>query len=114
MDDDNDTLQSIRVIFEHLGYEVFTANDGIACIEQLEDGFEGIVLMDIMMPRMDGWDTIKEIVNRGLEKNVEILVMTAKGTLNHEKMKGLEIYIKDYIAKPFDIDGLVKSIEQLT
>lgn len=113
VDDDNDTLHSVRVIFEHQGREVFTADNGIACIKKLEDGFEGILLIDIMMPKMDGWDTIKEIVNRGLEKNVEILIITAIGTPYHEKMKGLETYIHDYIAKPFDVNTLVESINKL-
>ncbi|MFW6120012.1 MAG: response regulator transcription factor [Petrotogales bacterium] len=111
-DDDDDTLHSIKDFFEHRGYEVSTVKDGFACIEMLENGFEGILLVDIMMPKMDGWDTIREIVNRGLEKNVEILVITAIGTPRHEKMKGLETYIHDYIAKPFDVNELAENIKQ--
>ena len=64
-------FHSVKDIFEHQGHEVFTVNNGFDCIQELENGFNGIVLLDIMMPGMDGWDTIKEIVKRGLEKNVE-------------------------------------------
>ena len=111
VDDDDDTLNSLKNIFEHKGHDVVTVSDGIACIEKLENGFKGIILMDLMMPKMDGWDTIREIVRRGLEKNVDILVITAIGTFQHEKMKGLETYIQDYVAKPFDVDKIVKTIE---
>ena len=70
VDDDPDILISIRKIFEREGYEVFTVDSGMDCIKELERGFKGIVLMDIMMPFMDGWDTIQEITNRGLSKNI--------------------------------------------
>ena len=113
VDDDSDILRSVRDIFEHEGHEVFTVKNGIECIDKLEKGFEGIILLDIMMPEMDAWDTLKEIVNRGLEKNVEILIITAIGTSHHEKMKGLEPYIYDYVAKPFNIDELVRRIKKV-
>ncbi len=74
VDDDTDILHSVRDIFEHQGHEVFTANNGFECIHELENGFNGIILLDIMMPGMNGWDTIREIVRRGLDKNVEILM----------------------------------------
>lgn len=113
VDDDADTLNSLKNIFEHIGHDVITVKDGISCIDKLENGFKGILLVDLMMPKMDGWDTIREIVRRGLEKNVDILVITAIGTFQHEKIKGLETYIQDYIAKPFDINKIIETIELL-
>ena len=113
VDDDPDILISIRTIFEREGYEVLTVDSGMDCIHELERGFSGIVLMDIMMPFMDGWKTIKEIVKRGFTKNISISIITAKGTPDHEKMRGLETYIKDYIAKPFDVKELVSNINQI-
>ncbi len=110
LDDDEDTLKSIKRIFKHQGYNVITAKDGFSCIDKLEKGFTGILLMDLMMPKMDGWDTIREIIKRDLQNNVEIFVITAIGSFHHEKMKGLESYIKDYIAKPFDVEKLVNRI----
>jgi DNA-binding response OmpR family regulator len=67
-----------------------------------------------MMPMMDGWDTIREIVNNGLEQNVEIVVITARGTHHQEKMHGLEPYILDYIPKPFDFKKLLGVVENLS
>jgi DNA-binding response OmpR family regulator len=113
VDDDPDILISIRKIFEREGYEVFTVDSGMDCIKELERGFSGIVLMDIMMPFMDGWDTIEEIKSKGLEKNVVISILTAKGTADHEKLKGLQSYIYDYITKPFDVQQLISNVNNI-
>lgn len=111
VDDDPDILITIRGIFEREGYEVFTVDSGMDCIKELEHGFKGVILMDIMMPFMDGWDTIREIVKRGLTEDVIISILTAKGTPDHERMKGLESYVQDYISKPFDLKQLISSVE---
>ena len=113
VDDDPDILITIRKVFKNEGYEVLTVDSGKDCINELERGFRGIILMDIMMPFMDGWDTIMEIMKRGYEKDVVISILTARGTPDHDKMKGLESYIYDYITKPFDTKKLVSNIRQM-
>jgi DNA-binding response OmpR family regulator len=113
VDDDPDILITIRKIFEREGYEVFTVDSGMDCIKELERGFSGIILIDIMMPFMDGWDTIEEITKRGLTKNVVISILTAKGTPDRNKIRGLETYIYDYITKPFDVKELVTNVGQM-
>ena len=113
VDDDPDILIAFRQLFEHEGYEVYTVDSGMDCIKEIERGFKGVVLMDIMMPFMDGWDTIEEITKRGLAKNVVISIITAKGTPDHEKMKGLESFIFDYMAKPVDIKELLSNVRQM-
>ena len=113
VDDDADILHSVKDIFEHQGHKVFTVNNGFECIHEIEKGFNGIILLDIMMPGMGGWDTIKEIVRKGLDKNVKILIITAIGTSDHNKMYGAESYIHDYIVKPFNISDLVESVEKI-
>lgn len=113
VDDDPDILISIRKIFENEGFEVYTVDSGMDCIKELERGFNGIILMDIMMPFMDGWDTIEEIKNKGFTKNVVISILTAKGTPDHEKIKGLQPYIYDYITKPFDVKQLISDVNSI-
>ena len=110
VDDDPDILISIRKIFEKEGYEVLTVDTGWDCLKELERGFKGVILMDIMMPFMDGWDTIEQILKKGFTKDVIISILTAKGTPDHDKMRGLEAFIYDYIIKPFDINQLTKLI----
>ncbi len=68
--------------------------------------------MDLMMPIMDGWETINQIVKRGYTKNVAIEIITGKGTKNYQKMSILGSYIFDYLAKPLNIDQLLASVER--
>ena len=114
VDDDPDILISIREIFERRGYEVFTVDSGMDCIKELENGFKGIILIDIMMPFMDGWETIEKIKNKGLIKNVVISILTANGTVaEYEKLRSLQPYIYDYITKPFDIQKLISNVNNI-
>jgi CheY-like chemotaxis protein len=112
VDDETDILTSIRALFEKQNYEVTTVESGEECIQELENGFKGVILMDIMMPNMDGWDTIKKIVNRGLIKNVAINIITGKGTKDHQKLGELGSYIYDYLTKPIDINQLIESVKK--
>lgn len=105
VDDDSDILATLRLIFEKQQFEVLTVDSGNDCIKELEHGFKGIVLMDIMMPFMDGWDTIKEIIDKGLNKDIILLIITAKGSISSEKMKGVESFIYDYIRLHPEIDN---------
>ena len=114
VDDEPDILTALRIIFENYGYDVTTVETGGECIEEIKRGFEGVVLIDIMMPKMDGWATIKKIVDKELTKNIAIEVITGKGTKDHEKMRGLEPYIFDYLVKPFDPEELISSVETLS
>ena len=112
VDDETDILTSIRALFEKQNYEVTTVESGEECIQELEKGFKGVILMDIMMPNMDGWDTIKKIVNRGLIKNVAINIITGKGTKDHQKLGELGSYVYDYLTKPIDINQLIDSVKK--
>ena len=113
VDDDPDILITIRGIFEKEGYEVFTVDSGIDCIKELERGFRGIILLDIMMPFMDGYDTIEEISKRGLANNVVISILTAKGIPDRNRISELESYIYKYFTKPFDVKELVANVRKM-
>jgi len=113
VDDDPDILITIRRIFEKEGYEVFTVDSGIDCIKELERGFKGIILLDIMMPFMDGYDTIEEISKRGLANNVVISILTAKGIPDRNRIRELESYIYKYFTKPFDVKELVANVRKM-
>ena len=112
VDDEQDILTSLKIVFQHQDYEVITVDNGYDCISEIEKGFKGIILMDIMMPGIDGWQTIREIVERGLIKNVAIGIITGKGTKDHHIMNGLGCFIYDYFSKPLDIKELIKSVER--
>jgi len=112
VDDEPDILSSLKIVFQHQDYDVITVDNGFDCISEIEKGFRGIILMDIMMPGIDGWETIREIVKRDLIKNVAIGIITGKGTKDHHIIDGLGCYIYDYFSKPLDIKELIKSVER--
>lgn len=111
VDDDPSILVAVRMVFEDEGYEVFTASSGDECIKELENGFKGVILMDIMMPKMDGWDTIEKIVNKNLHKGNIITMLTAKD-IPDIKMNPLKEYVTDYLTKPFEADEIVETVDE--
>ncbi|MDY6965435.1 MAG: response regulator [Halobacteriota archaeon] len=111
VDDEPSILIAVRVLLEPKGFEVVTVDSGMKCIEVLKEGFKGVILMDVMMPRMDGWDTIQKIVDEGLSEGNIIVMFTAK-EIPGPKMEGLQEYVMDYITKPFENEKLVASINE--
>ncbi|MEF8880102.1 MAG: response regulator transcription factor [Candidatus Thermoplasmatota archaeon] len=110
VDDDPSILITIREIFEPEGFEVYAVSSGEDCLEELKKGFKGVILMDIMMPHMDGWETIKEIVKNGYHDDVVISMLTAKN-LPDEEIDELKDYIQDYFTKPFEGKKLVSAVD---
>jgi len=109
VDDNPFIIAMIRPIFEDAGFEVFAASSGQECLDFLKkEQFEGVILMDLMMPVMDGWETIGEIVKQGLDKNTVISVLSAKD-VPEEKPETMK-YIADYFTKPYDNKEIVKKI----
>ena len=112
VDDEPDVLDSLKMVLEAQDYDVTTASNGAECLEKLEEGFKGVILLDLMMPVMDGWDTIKKIIEKGYMKDVAIEIISALGIRENKRMGALEPYIYDYITKPFDIKELVESVKK--
>jgi len=107
VDDDPDILISLRVFLERQGFEVLTVDSGEDCIEELKRGFKGIVLMDLVMPFMDGLDTLNEIVKKGLNKDNIFSIITANGDPDTDKIRELGPYIHTLITKPFNLEQLI-------
>lgn len=114
VDDDPDVLVFLRTIFEQQHFEVLTVDRGSDCIKELERGFKGIVLIDLIMPFMDGWDTVKEIIKKRLNKDIIISIITADRNPNNEKMEEFKPHIHDYIPKPFDLQKLISDVNNIT
>ena len=109
--DDNEYVRaSVEIICESVELGLTCAASGPECLDQLESGFRGVILMDIMMPDMDGWDTIREIVKRGLYGGNIIVMLTGMGEPD-SKMDGLQEYVSDYMTKPFGPDQLIESLQ---
>ena len=113
VDDDLDLLNILKGLLLKYNYNVKTAVNGKECLRELEKGFEGIIILDVMMPEMDGLETINNMVREGFIEFNKIILLTAK------KVQGKEFdeiyhYISKYINKPFDIDELIKAIDELS
>ena len=110
VDDDPALLFHVKKILEHEGYNVHAVENGQACLDAMEKGFKGLILMDIMMPNMDGCDTIQSIVDHGyMDKNI-VCMLTAKEEPD-KKLNEYKEYILDYITKPFDSKELVSVVK---
>jgi len=111
VDDDLHIRLAVLTLLNDAGINVLTAESCDECLKSIQNGFSGLVLMDIMMPEKDGWDTIREIIKAGKENDVVIVMLTAKDTPD-EKMEGLQEYVIDYITKPFEADEFVRRVKR--
>lgn len=98
IDDDKNICEVIKLYLQKEGYKVTLAYDGQAGIEAFERSAPALVVLDIMMPRMDGWEVLKQIRK---SSTVPVIMLTAKGE-TFDKVLGLELGADDYIVKPFD------------
>lgn len=110
VDDEPDLVYYLKRMLEREGFHVMTALSGRECLEEMDKGFKGVILMDIMMPNMDGWDTVKEIVDRGLIEGNIISMLTAKPEPDIKLME-LKEYVLDYITKPVDKKTLLSIVK---
>lgn len=109
VDDDQAVLYTVEAILKSEGFDVHPVSSGSDCLSRLSEGFRGLILMDIMMPEMDGWDTIREVVNRDLMEGNVICVLTAVGDPG-PKMEHLKEYVMDFVRKPFEMKELLDSV----
>jgi CheY-like chemotaxis protein len=110
VDDEESVRKLVKRVLTRAGYAVRTAESGPACLQALEAGFRGVIMMDIVMPEMTGWDTIREMVDRGLVDGNVISMLTAYGPPT-EGTDGLTAYVLDYLTKPFDAADLLRVVE---
>ena len=111
VDDDQSIRETVDLILSDAGYSVTLAASGQESLEKLRAGFEGVVLMDVMMPQMDGWKTIAAIVDEGLLGGNVICTLTAITDPGHE-MEGLKDCILDYVRKPFTAKELLDAVSE--
>jgi len=111
VDDDPSVRHTVSRILKSAHVNIKSVTSGRECLKELERGFKGLILMDIVMPEMDGWDTIKEIVDRGRYKDIIICMLTGKEEPDI-KMDRLKEYVLDYIRKPFDTIKFVELVKE--
>jgi len=113
VDDDPELVQSVKVILKVAGAQVFGARNGISGYLMIRREHPDVVLLDIMMPDMDGFEVCRKLKLDSITKGIPIIFLTARSGQAHIDM-GLSLGAQGYITKPFEHDDLVDKIIQVT
>ncbi len=107
VDDDTNICELLRLYLEKDGYETTIVYDGEKAVESFNESAPDLVLLDIMLPRLDGWQVCREIRKTS---GVPIIMLTAKGE-TFDKVLGLELGADDYVVKPFDAKEVMARVK---
>ena len=107
VDDDREIVGAIAIVLEREGYTVRRAYDGLGAVEQALDPAVRLILIDVMMPKLDGLSAVMKIREK---KNLPIIILSAKGE-DSDKILGLSMGADDYISKPFNPMELVARVK---
>lgn len=107
VDDDQNICELLRLYIEKDGFQVVLANDGRSALEMFRQESPDLILLDIMLPELDGWQVCREIRK---ESQCPIIMLTAKGEV-FDKVLGLELGADDYVVKPFDAKEVIARIK---
>ncbi|WP_391120952.1 response regulator transcription factor [Psychrobacillus sp. L3] len=110
VDDDEHIRELVKVFLQNEGLDILEAVDGVDAMSKLDSEKIDMVIMDIMMPNMDGWELCKEI--RKFYNDLPILMLTAKGE-TAQKVKGFNLGTDDYLVKPFEPAELIVRVKSI-
>ncbi|MDF0708386.1 MAG: response regulator [Bacteroidota bacterium] len=112
VDDEPNIVMSLEYAFKKKDFEVFIARDGTEALEIAEKEKPDLVLLDIMMPEMDGYETLKRIRENKDLKHAKVVFLSAKSK-EKDVEKGLKMGADSYMTKPFSIKKVISDIEEL-
>jgi len=107
IDDDDKLVEAIELYLKRAGYDIITAADGLQGMQQMYGQRPDLIVLDVMLPKMDGWEACQRI--REIS-NVPIIMLTARGQ-ETDKVMGLKLGADDYVAKPFSLKELEARVE---
>jgi len=110
VDDDPDILQTLGLCLSSEGYRVLMAANGKEALEILDHEHPSVILLDLMMPVMDGWQFVAELDHRG-RRDVPLLILSADRAVQGHAQ---QLRASGHLAKPFDLDDLLGKVQQLT
>jgi DNA-binding response OmpR family regulator len=117
VDDDPDMVETVGMMLESRGYEVGKAYDGIEGEESIRSRNPDLVVLDVMMPRKDGYTLCAELKKNRVTQAIPVILLTAVGdavpTTSYSHADGMAMEADDYIPKPVDTQSLVNAIERL-
>lgn len=111
VDDERDIVNNLCIALETKDYETLKAYDGLEALEIARKEKPDLILLDIVMPKLNGYQVCRELKNDDTTKSIPILMLTAK-TQESDRFWGKETGADEYITKPFDILALLEKIKQ--
>jgi len=111
VDDNHDNVEILQTFLESRGYRVAAATDGKTALAKLEEVHPALVLLDVMMPGMDGWQVCRTIKNHPDFATVRVVMVTAKGGFE-DKFEGMRSGADDYVVKPVDLGELAEKVRR--
>jgi DNA-binding response OmpR family regulator len=112
VDDEPNIVLSLEFLMKKEGYEVRSAGNGEEALVSIAEKTPDLILLDVMMPRKDGYELCQELRANKSWKKIKIIMLTAKGR-DVEREKGLALGADDYITKPFAIQEVVEKVKSL-
>ena len=109
VEDEPDLLSSLSKAFREEGYAVDTANDGEEGLYKALNAEYDTVILDVMLPSLDGWEILKRIRKK---KKTPVMMLTARDA-SEDRVRGLDLGADDYLAKPFDLDEIFARVRAL-
>jgi DNA-binding response OmpR family regulator len=111
VDDNRDNVEILRAFLESRGYRVASAIDGKTALAKVEEVQPALVLLDVMMPGMDGWQVCRTIKNHPDHGGTKVVMVTAKGDFE-DKYEGMRSGADDYVVKPVDLGELEEKVRR--
>lgn len=113
VDDEPDVVDLVKLVLKSEGYDVVTAYSGKEALDKIGGEMPDLVLLDIMMPQMDGWEVYNHIKSSSKTKDIPVAMLTAKSQ-SIDKMIGLHVVqVDDYITKPFGRAELLARVKKI-
>lgn len=117
VDDDPDLVETLSMVLESKGFEVGKAYDGIEAEAAIKKRRPDVLILDVMMPRKNGYQLCKELKSNKWTQDIPIIMLTAVGdavpTTTYSHAEGMSMEAEDFIAKPVDAATLVEAVERL-
>jgi DNA-binding response OmpR family regulator len=112
VDDEAYIVTSLKYVMQSAGFEVAVAYDGEEALAKVTEKVPDLVILDLMMPKLDGFEVCKKIRENPLWKGIRIIILTAKGR-DIERKKGLSLGADDYMTKPFSTRDILNRVKEL-
>lgn len=111
VDDDPPIRNLLRQIFKRMGFDAREARDGVEAISCVSEALPRLIMLDLMMPRMNGWEVLQHLRDQGLLDKLPVIVLTAVGTQRTEGLS--EFGVRAVLSKPFEISDLISTVQKI-